>query len=133
LGLLPLADPARGGDLMQRISAIRNTIAADIGIILPKVRVRDEANLGDNEYEIRMAGSPVARAAVQPDRWLAIESAVTTGVIDGLPTFHPTFGRPALWIDPLQRDQAAIYGYATASPAAVLASHLQEIARQHAD
>jgi len=133
LGLLPLADPARGGDLMQRIAAIRNAIAADIGIILPKVRVRDEASLGDNEYEIRMAGSPVARATAQADRWLAIESADTTGVIDGLPTFDPTFGRPAVWIDPLQRDQAAIYGYATASPAAVLATHLQEIARRHAD
>lgn len=133
LGLLPLADPARGGDLMQRIAAIRNTIAADIGIILPKVRVRDEASLGDNEYEIRIAGSPVARATVRADRWLAIEAGGTTGVVDGQPTQDPMFGRPALWIDPLQREQAAIYGYTVVSPAAVVSTHLQEIARRHAD
>lgn len=133
LGLLPLADPARGGDLMQRIAAIRNTIAADIGIILPKVRVRDETSLGDNEYEIRIAGSPVARATVRADRWLAIESAETTGVVDGLPTRDPTFCRPALWIAPPLREQAAIYGYTIASPAAVVATHLQDIARRHAD
>ncbi len=133
LGLLQLADPARGGDLMERISSIRNSIAADIGIILPKVRVRDEMNLGDNEYEIRIAGSPVARASVFPGRWLAIDSGATTGVIDGEPTRDPTFGQPAVWIDPMRREQAAIYGYTTVPPSAVLSTHLQEIVRRHAD
>lgn len=133
LGLLQLADPARGGDLMERISGIRNSIAADIGIILPKVRVRDEMNLGDNEYEIRIAGSPVARASVFPGRWLAIDSGATTGVIDGEPTRDPTFGQPAVWIDPMRREQAAIYGYTTVPPSAVLSTHLQEIVRRHAD
>ncbi len=47
LGLLSLADPSRGGDLMDRISGVRNSLAADIGIVLPKVRVRDEVALGD--------------------------------------------------------------------------------------
>jgi len=133
LGLLQLADPARGGDLMERISGIRNSIAADIGIILPKVRVRDEMNLGDNEYEIRIAGSPIARASVFPGRWLAIDSGATTGVIDGEPTRDPTFGQPAVWIDPMRREQAAIYGYTTVPPSAVLSTHLQEIVRRHAD
>lgn len=133
LGLLQLADPARGGDLMERISGIRNSIAADIGIILPKVRVRDEMNLGDNEYEIRIAGSPVARAGVFPGRWLAIDSGATTGVIDGEPTRDPTFGQPAVWIDPMRREQAAIYGYTTVPSSAVLSTHLQEIVRRHAD
>lgn len=133
LGLLQLADPARGGDLMERISGIRNSIAADIGIILPKVRVRDEMNLGDNEYEIRIAGSPVARASVFPGRWLAIDSGATTGMIDGEPTRDPTFGQPAVWIDPMRREQAAIYGYTTVPPSAVLSTHLQEIVRRHAE
>jgi flagellar biosynthesis protein FlhA len=133
LGLLQLADPARGGDLMERISGIRNSVAADIGIILPKVRVRDEMNLGDNEYEIRIAGSPIARASVFPGRWLAIDSGATTGVIDGEPTRDPTFGQPAVWIDPMRREQAAIYGYTTVPPSAVLSTHLQEIVRRHAD
>ncbi|WP_246151424.1 flagellar biosynthesis protein FlhA [Rubripirellula reticaptiva] len=133
LGLLSLADPARGGDLMQRITGVRNAIATDIGVILPKVRVRDEMTLGQFEYEIRIQGNPIGGASVLPDRLLAIDSGHTTGVIDGEPTRDPTFGEPAVWIDPMRREQAAIYGYTTVEPGAVLATHLQEVARRHAD
>ena len=133
LGLLSLADPSRGGDLMQRITGVRNAIAADIGIILPKVRVRDEVTLGEFDYEIRIQGNPIGQASVLPDRLLAIDSGHTTGVIEGEATRDPTFGEPAVWIDPMRREQAAIYGYATVEPGAVLATHLQEIARRHAD
>ena len=133
LGLLSLADPSRGGDLMQRITGVRNAIATDIGIILPKVRVRDEMSLGEFEYEIRIEGNPIARAAVFPGKLLAIDGGDTTGVVDGEPTRDPTFGEPAVWIDPIRREQAAIYGYTTVDPGAVLATHLQEISRRHAD
>ncbi|WP_246146824.1 flagellar biosynthesis protein FlhA [Rubripirellula lacrimiformis] len=133
LGLLSLADPARGGDLMQRITGVRNAIAADIGVILPKVRVRDEMTLDQFDYEIRIQGNPIGHATILPDRLLAIDSGQTTGVIDGEPTRDPTFGEPAVWIDPMRREQAAIYGYTTVEPGAVLATHLQELARRHAD
>ncbi|MEM9828353.1 MAG: flagellar biosynthesis protein FlhA [Planctomycetota bacterium] len=133
LGLLPLADPSRGGDLMQRISGVRNTIASDIGVILPKVRVRDETALQDFEYEIRIAGNQVARDMVFPDKLLAIDNGGTTGVIQGEATKDPTFGSPAVWIDSIRREQAAIYGYTTVGPGTVLATHLQEIAKRHAD
>lgn len=133
LGLLGLADPSRGGDLMQRITGVRNAMATDLGIILPKVRVRDEMSLGELEYEIQIEGNPIAKATVLPDRLLAIDSGHTTGVIEGEPTRDPTFGEPAVWIEPLRREQAAIYGYMTVEPGAVLATHLQEIAKRHAD
>ncbi|MEM8910132.1 MAG: flagellar biosynthesis protein FlhA [Planctomycetota bacterium] len=133
LGLLSLADPARGGDLMQRITGVRHTVAGDIGIVLPKVRVRDDMQLADHQYEIRIAGNPIIRERVLPDRLLAIDSGSTTGVIEGETTRDPTFGEPAVWIDPIRREQAAIYGYTTVEPGAVLATHLQEIVRRHAD
>jgi len=133
LGLLSLADPSRGGDLMQRITGVRNSIASDIGIVLPKVRVRDEMSLDQSEYEIRIAGNTVARAMARPDKLLAIDSGQTTGVIEGEPTRDPTFNEPAVWIDPMRREQAAIYGYTTVEPGAVMATHLQEIVRRHAD
>ncbi len=133
LGLLGLADPARGGDLMQRITGVRNAIATDLGVILPKVRVRDEMSIGELEYEIRIEGNPIAKATVLPNRLLAIDSGHTTGVIEGEPTRDPTFGEPAVWIEPMRREQAAIYGYMTVEPGAVLATHLQEIAKRHAD
>jgi flagellar biosynthesis protein FlhA len=133
LGLLGLAAPDRGGDLMQRITGVRNAIAADLGVILPKVRVRDDRSLGELEYEIRIEGNSIARATVFPNRLLAIDTGNTTGVIEGEPTRDPTFGEPAVWIEPIRREQAAIFGYMTVEPAAVLATHLQEIAKRHAD
>jgi flagellar biosynthesis protein FlhA len=90
-------------------------------------------SLGEFEYEIRIAGNPVARGTVIPNRLLAIDSGHTTGVIEGEPTRDPTFGEPAVWIEPIRREQAAIYGYTTVEPGAVLATHLQEIAKRHAD
>lgn len=133
LGLLSLADPAVGGDLMERISGVRNQLAADIGLLLPKVRVRDNAELHEIEYEIRIAGSRVARGIVHPDRYLAIDSGMTTGVIEGEATKDPTFGQPAVWIDPSRREQAAIYGYTVAEPGATVVTHLQRIATKYAD
>jgi flagellar biosynthesis protein FlhA len=118
---------------MQRITGVRNAVAADLGIILPKVRVRDEMTLGELDYEIRIEGSQVAKATLMPNQLLAIDSGHTTGVIDGEPTRDPTFGEPAVWIDPMRREQAAIYGYMTVEPGAVLATHLQEISKRHAD
>jgi flagellar biosynthesis protein FlhA len=133
LGLLSLADPAVGGDLMERISGVRNQMAADIGLLLPKVRVRDNSELPQIEYEIRIAGSRVARGMVRPNCFLAIDSGMTTGVIEGETTRDPTFGQPAVWIDPARREQAAIYGYTLAEPGAVVVTHLQRIATKFAD
>ena len=133
LGLLPLADPSKGGDIMDRITGVRNRIAGDIGIILPKVRVRDDTSLNQFEYEIQIGGNPIARDVLLPDKLLAIDNGGTTGVIDGMSTKDPTFGSPAVWIDPIRREQAAIYGYTTVGPGTVLATHLQDLSRRHAD
>ena len=39
--LIPLADPQKGGDLLDRIHRVRKEIASEIGIICPRVRIRD--------------------------------------------------------------------------------------------
>ena len=133
MGLLPLADPNRGGDLMQRISHIRNQMAADIGIVLPKVRVRDESNLAENDYEIRINGNLIARGNLRPEKLLAIDDGRTTGVVDGEPATPREYALPSTWIDPSSREQALVYGYKIQSPVAALVEHLEVIARRHAD
>ena len=133
LGLLSLADPARGGDLMQRIGDVRNQVASEIGVILPKVRVRDSAVLDDQSYEIRIAGNTVLKSSVRPDYLLAIDTGKTTGSVDGEPAQRILLGQRAFWIDPSQREQAAIYGYVLQRPSEVLASQLREISTIHAD
>ena len=131
--LIKLADPRRGGDLLERIQRIRQNVAGEIGIILPKIRLRDNMRLAPGQYRIKIAGMPVNEGTVLPGALLAIDSGVTTGKVPGTPTVDPAFGTAALWIDPGVRDQAEIYGYTVVEPGGVLATHLNETVRQHAD
>jgi len=133
VGLIRLADPKRGGDLLDRIHRVRQNVASEIGIILPKVRIRDSFQLDQQQYRIKIAGMPVAEGKVRPDGLLAMDSGVTTGKIPGTPAKDPAFGTPALWIEPASRDQAEIHGYTVVEPGAVVATHLTETIRRHAD
>jgi flagellar biosynthesis protein FlhA len=133
LGLLPLADPSRGGDLMQRIASLRNQMAAEIGIVLPKVRVRDDATLGQQEYEIRLFGDFVARGELRVDKLLATGDGKTTGTLKGERVSESPGNETSTWIDSIQREQALIYGFKTQTAPGVLADHLEQVARSHAD
>ncbi|MDR1964590.1 MAG: flagellar biosynthesis protein FlhA [Planctomycetaceae bacterium] len=133
VGLIPLADPARGGDLLDRIHRLRKEVAAEIGIILPRVRIRDSFQLDQLQYRIKITGQPVAMGMVYPDMYLAMDSGVATGQVQGIETLDPAFGSPALWIDGVTKDQAEIFGYTVVEPGAVIATHLLETIRKHAD
>jgi flagellar biosynthesis protein FlhA len=131
--LIVLADPNRGGDLMKRISTVRATLASEMGILLPMVRIKDRMSLPEYSYELEMAGNRIAKGTLRPDRLLAIDSGLTVGTIQGDETTDPAFGKRAFWIDPKNRQQAEIYGYQVVECGAVLATHVQETARKHAD
>ncbi len=133
VGLIRLADPRRGGDLLERIQRVRQNVAADIGIILPKVRIRDNMRLEQNQYRVKIADMPVAEGSVFPASFLAMDSGVTTGKVPGTPTKDPAFGTPAVWIEPAVRDQAEMFGYTVVEPGSVIATHLTETVRRHAD
>ncbi len=133
VGLISLADPGRGGDLLDRIHRIRQNVAADIGIILPRVRIRDSFQLDQLQYQVKIAGMPVALGMVYPDMYLAMDSGEAVGQVQGIQTTDPAFGTPALWIDAAVRDQAELYGYTVVEPGAVIATHLTETVRKHAD
>ncbi len=131
--LVKLASPKYGGDLLPRITAVRQSVAADIGIILPKVRIRDNIRLGETQYRIKISNNAVAVGDVLPGKLLALDSGVTTGKIGGIETRDPAFQQPAVWIDQGQQERAQMLGYTPVEPTAVLATHLQEIVRRHAD
>jgi flagellar biosynthesis protein FlhA len=132
-GLVKLASPKYGGDLLPRITAVRQNVAADIGIILPKVRIRDNIRLGEHEYRIKIANNPVAQGEVHPGKLLALDGGQATGTLPGLPTRDPAFQQPAIWIEAGLAQQAQMLGYTVVEPTAVLATHLQEVVRSHAD
>jgi flagellar biosynthesis protein FlhA len=132
--LIRLADPSRGGDLLPRITGVRQLVASEIGIILPKVRVRDNMQLPERQYVIRIAGNAMAQGEIDPGRLLAMDSGAVAGRVPGIETQDPSFGQRALWIDPGLRSQAEMLGYQpVVEPAAVLATHLKSTVERHAD
>jgi flagellar biosynthesis protein FlhA len=133
VGLIRLADPNRGGDLLPRITGVRQSVAAEIGIILPKIRIRDNMQLDEDSYRIKISNNPVATGSVRPDQLLAMDSGMTTGPLPGEETKDPAFHQKAIWIEHGLRDRAEMLGYSPVEPAAVLATHLQEVVRRHAD
>lgn len=133
VGVIRLADPNRGGDLLPRITGVRQAVASEIGIVLPKVRIRDNMRLDERTYRVKIANNVVAEGVVHPEKLLAMESGLTSGKIAGEETKDPAFGQPAVWIDPGVRERAEMLGYTPVEPAAVLATHLKEVVRDHAD
>lgn len=133
VGLIRLADPKRGGDLLDRVQRVRQNIAMELGIVMPKVRIRDNMRLDQHSYRIKIADAAVADGQVYVNMLLAIDSGMTTGPISGIPTREPAFGTKAVWIEPQARDQAEMMGYTVVEPVSVLATHLTETVRRHGD
>jgi flagellar biosynthesis protein FlhA len=132
-GLIRLADANAGGDLLDRVTRVRHKIAQELGMILPKVRIRDNIRLDQRQYQIKIHDVPVAWGTIFADGLLAIDSGATSGRLPGVATTEPAFGRPAYWIETAQRDRAELLGYNVVEPSAVIVTHLTEVVRRHSD
>lgn len=131
-GLIPLADVSQGGDLLDRIVMIRRQIAMELGLIVPIVRLRDNIQLNPNEYIIKIKGVKVSSGEVYFDHYLAMDSGMGDGDIEGIETVEPAFGLPAKWISEKEREKAEIYGYTVVDPPSVIATHLTEVIKEKA-
>jgi len=130
-GIVPMVDTSQGGDLLDRVVMIRRQCAIDMGIIVPAIRLRDNIQLGSNEYSIKIKGVEVANGEVMADHLLALSTDDVEEEIQGIPTIEPTFGIPALWIAKADREEAELLGYSTIDPPSVIATHLTEIIKRH--
>ena len=132
-GLVKLVDPKRGGNLTEHISSLRRRLAMELGIIVPPIRIRDDINLGVNDYLIKIRGQTVARGVTYPEQFMAMDSGAATAPIEGgEQTVEPAFGLPAYWITESQKGDAELMNYTVVEASAVLATHLTEVIRQHA-
>ena len=132
-GLIPLVDPAQGGDLLDRVTMLRKQTALDLGIVVPPIRIRDDmVTLTPNQYAIKIRGISVATGVIEPKSLLAMDPGYVEGEIDGQDTAEPAFGLPAKWIADTAREQAEILGYTVVEPPAVLATHLTEVIKSYA-
>lgn len=131
--LIRLADSSQGGDLLERIRSMRRKIASDFGFLMPQVRIRDNLHLQPEEYQILLKGIPIGDGIIKPDKFLAMDSGMATGEIDGEATKEPAFGLDALWIKAEQKEDAIINGYTVVDPATVISTHMSELVKQNAE
>lgn len=117
-------DPATG--LEARIVNMRTHVASAFGLILPEIRLTDEAGLAPGNYRIRLQGVERVRDRLVPDRVLAL---LMDGISapEGQDVKEPVYGAPARWIRPDDQEEAALAGLTVVSPPEVLATHLLEV------
>ena len=131
--LIKLADASQGGDLLERIRSMRRKIASDYGFLMPQVRIRDNLHLKPNQYQVLLKSIAVGEGEIEPDKFLAMDSGMATGEIQGEPTKEPAFGLDALWINPEQKEDAIINGYTVVDPATVISTHMSELIKRNAE
>ncbi|WP_422071184.1 flagellar biosynthesis protein FlhA [Tranquillimonas rosea] len=124
--LVPMVlDPATGLD--ARIGSMRTHVATSFGLILPEIRLTDDAALPAGTYVIRIHGVERVRARLYPDRVLALLSGDVPDAPPGEDVAEPVYGAPARWIAADARDEAALTGLTIVTPTEVLATHLLEV------
>ena len=131
-GLVGLADARKGGDLLERVTGVRRNFASEMGVIIPPIRLRDNLQVGSNEYRFLIKGEVAARGELQQGRWLAMNATNSKTQLHGVPTVEPVFQLPATWITEVERKNAEVAGYTVVDAASVLVTHLSETIKRNA-
>ncbi len=130
-GLVSLADARKGGDLLERVTGVRRNFAQEMGMLIPPIRLRDNLQLGANDYRFLLKGNPIAQGQLMPGHWLAMNAVNTKANLKGIPTIEPVFQLPATWVSDVERKSAEVAGYTVVDAASVLVTHLAESVRRH--
>ncbi|AKQ43173.2 flagellar biosynthesis protein FlhA [Aurantiacibacter atlanticus] len=133
-GLVHLVDDAKGAPLVTRVTGVRKQLSQTFGFVVPQFRIRDSLELPANEYRIMLGGVELARAEARPDAVLAIDTGEVSRDhgLHGQPTTDPSFGCPAIWIAPAEKDHAVAEGFLTVSADTVIATHLNHLLQERA-
>ncbi len=131
IGLVPLVDVQQGGQLLNKVKAMRKNLAQQLGFLVPSIHITDNLSLRDREYVIYMRGVEIARWELRKDCLLAINSDAHALELPGHPTHEPAFNMPATWIAAQTQGQAIAAGYAVVDPTAVLSAHLAEVIKHN--
>jgi len=130
-GLLSLIGTERGQKLTDQIKALRRQVAREMGFVLPAVRIQDNLQLPANTYIVRVKEIEAGRGDLRPNMILVMDPRGEKITIAGEETVEPTFGLPAMWIDPAMREEAMFRGYTVVDPATVVTTHLTEVVKDN--
>jgi flagellar biosynthesis protein FlhA len=128
--LVDLVDSGAGGDLLDRVRALRRKLALQLGLVMPPVRTRDSLDLPTSGYSIRISGIEVASGQAPPGHVLAIGDDLAS--VPGRVTTEPVFGLAGKWVPIEARQQAELHGASVVDRSSVLITHLAEVVQTHA-
>ena len=131
-GLVNLADTRKNGDLLERVTGVRRTFATEMGVVIPPIRLRDNLQMGANEYRFLLKGQVIAQGNLMPGYWLAMNATNSKVTLKGIPTVEPVFQLPATWITDVERKSAEAAGYTVVDAPSVMVTHLSETIRRNA-
>ena len=132
-GLIPLVDEEQNGDLLDRIRSIRQQLALELGLVVPPLHVRDNLQLKPGGYGVLIKGNEVAAGELMIDYLLAMDPGDARKPLEGVPTREPAFNLPAVWIPETKKEEAQFSGYSVVDLSTVIATHITEIIKTHAD
>src|SRR5690606_30635434 len=124
-----LADERRGAPIVARLTGLRRQLCQSFGFIVPQFRIKDSFDLPPDRYRVTLGGAPLGSGQLRPDRMLAIDTgdAGAAAALPGEETRDPSFGCPAVWIEPGHRDLAVAEGYLVVDAESVLATHVNQL------
>ena len=130
--LIPLVDEKQGGQLLNRVRALRRHLSAEMGFLVPPVHISDNLRLKPREYLFSLRGMEIGRWQTEGTNLLAVSNDPQRRPLAGKEAREPAFGVPAIWIAPALEDQAVAAGYSVVDAVTVVTTHLGELIRQHA-
>ena len=130
-GLLPMINDEGGQRLTDQIKALRRQLAQEMGFVLPSVRIQDNLQLPANTYVVRVKEIEAGRGELHPNMLLVMDPRGEKIPLAGEETTEPTFGLPAMWVDPGNREEALFRGYTVVDPPTVITTHLTEVVKDN--
>lgn len=130
--LIPLVDEKQGGQMLNRVRALRRHLATELGFIVPPIHITDNLRLKPREYVVSLRGIEIARWQTEQNCLLAVNADPKARVLPGVETREPAFGVMARWIQPGLEEQALAAGYSVVDQTTVIGTHLGELIRRYA-
>ncbi len=130
-GLLTLINSPKGQRLTEQIKALRRALAGEMGFVMPSVRIQDNMQLPANTYVVYVKEVEAGRGDLRPAMLLVMDPRGEDITLPGEKTREPTFGLPAVWIDPVSREEALFRGYTVVDPPTIITTHLTEVIKDN--
>ncbi|HJE02600.1 Flagellar biosynthesis protein FlhA [Aliarcobacter thereius] len=132
LGIRLLQLVQGNSELLDKIKAIRKNIAAELGFIIPQIRISDDTSLAPNEYQFYLKRIPLVKGRIEVDKYLAM-GGLSSEKLVGLKVKEPVFNLDAIWITKELREEALMKGFTVVDAPTIISTHISEIIRRHAE